>query len=160
MTYGFMIIISIIIIVFVMVSIFVLRKNQLLASVTEEKNDILNNTYGMKDRIQTLTKENEYLKRVKDVDDTIFQFIRCINVPKSPTCKSTIDDNSTSSLIPSKQADVCRSRQIDCNKYKLLLARDPVGIERMKIATDLYTQTGQTKNPSDLTYPVVSGWFF
>ena len=115
---------------------------------------------GTKDRVQTLAKENEYLKRVKNVDDTIFEFIRCINVPKSPTCKSTLDDNSTSSLIPPNQANICRSRQIDCNKYKLLLIKDPVGIERMKMATDLYTQAGQTKNLSELTYPVVSGWFF
>ena len=160
MHYGFLITISIVIVAFILVAVFVLRKNQMLTSLTNQRNDIFDNISDLKSQINTLTTENTYLKKVKDADETIFQFIRCINVPKSPSCKSTLDDNPNSTLIPANEADVCRSRQIACNKYKLWLVKDPVGQERMKIATDRYTQTDRDKNPSDLTYPVVSGWFF
>jgi hypothetical protein len=160
MYYGIVILILIVIVTFVMVAVFILRKNQALTSITDQRNDVIENSTGLQTQVQSLQTENKYLKRVKDVDELIFQFIRCINVPKSPTCKTTYDDNPNSTIIPSNKANVCRSRQIDCNKYKLLIVRDQVGIDRLKIATDRFTQTDQEKNPSNLTYPVVSGWFF
>ena len=110
MHYGFLITISIVIVAFILVAVFVLRKNQMLTSLTNQRNDIFDNISDLKSQINTLTTENTYLKKVKDADETIFQFIRCINVPKSPSCKSTLDDNPNSTLIPANEADVCRSR--------------------------------------------------
>jgi len=68
-------------------------------------------------------KTYKYLWDVKLADENIFNFIRCINFPKTPSCKN-VDDGS-----------VCRSRQIDCNKFKLVLENDPVSVQRMKLIT-------------------------
>lgn len=91
----------------------------------------------------------DQLNKIINADKNIFDYIRCINVPQTPSCV-TKNNNDV----------VCKSRQIDCNKFKLVLLNDPVAVERMKIATDLYTETDKPKNPSDLTYPVRSGWFY
>lgn len=95
-----------------------------------------------------LQQRNNYLEKVKAADENIFNYIRCINIPRVPSCFH--DPTGT----------VCRSRQIDCNKFKLVLQNDPVAVERMKIATDQYTGSNGRQNLSDLTNPVNSGWMF
>ena len=99
--------------------------------------------------IQDLKKENDYLSKVKFADENIFQLIRCINIPQSPTCSSTNTGET-----------VCRSKLIDCNKFKLVLLNDPIAVERMKVATDRFYQTNKPHNLSDLTYPVTNNWWF
>lgn len=95
-----------------------------------------------------LQQRNNYLEKVKAADENIFNYIRCINIPRTPTCFH--DPTGT----------VCRSRQIDCNKFKLVLENDPIAVERMKVATDQYIDSNETRNLSDLTNPVGSGWMF
>ena len=65
-------------------------------------------------------------------DENIFNYIKCINVPRTPTCDSVKTGGG-----------VCRSRQIDCNKFKLYLTEDPVAVARMKLITD---SEGQLKD--------------
>lgn len=108
------------------------------------------NKQQLLDQNKTLKENNEYLQKIKFADENIFDYIRCINIPRTPGCR-TVDDNTSA---------ICRSRQIDCNKMRLVLENDPIAVERMKIATDRYTESNKEKNPSDLTYPVRSGWFF
>jgi hypothetical protein len=116
---------------------------QLLSTKTD------GNYADVNDLAEHLKKRNKYLEHVKTVDEYIFNFIRCINIPRSPLCKGVEGDSN-----------ICRSRQIDCNKFKLVLENDPIAVDRMKLATDQYTQSNKPTNPSDLTYPVRSGWMF
>uniref|UniRef100_A0A6C0LR72 Uncharacterized protein n=1 Tax=viral metagenome TaxID=1070528 RepID=A0A6C0LR72_9ZZZZ len=99
--------------------------------------------------VQELEHLNKYLTDVKLADENIFNFIRCINIPQTPICKG-VEGNS----------NICRSKQIDCNKWKLVLENDPIASERMKLASDLYTQSNRPNNPSALTYQTKSWWYF
>lgn len=83
---------------------------------TKTKNDYIN-------KLSESKKTHKYLWDVKLADENIFNFIRCINFPKTPACK---DEGG---------GRVCRSKQIDCNKFKLVLENDPISVERMKLAT-------------------------
>ena len=69
-------------------------------------------------------KTYKYLWDVKLADENVFNFIKCINFPKTPSCKDTGDGT------------ICRSRQIDCNKFKLVLENDPISVQRMKLFTE------------------------
>lgn len=115
--------------------------------------------------IDRLTLENEKLNHIKIVDEQLFKFIRCINIPQTPVCKN-VELSSTSNQPLYGQgkkvgnSSVCRSRFIDCNKFRLLLEQDPVAIERMKIATDRYVESDKPQNPSELLQGVQSGWLF
>lgn len=87
-----------------------------LENETTEKNNYMK-------RLSDNKKTYQYLWDVKLADENIFNFIRCINFPKTPSCKEV--DNGT----------ICRSRQIDCNKFKLVLENDPIAVQRMKLIT-------------------------
>lgn len=97
-----------------------------------------------------LKADVKYLNDVKDIDDQIFSFIRCINIPQVPSCKA----------VNKEGVNVCRSKQIDCDKFKLVILNSPIGLERIKKATDKYYDSSKRENPSELTYPVKSGWLF
>lgn len=112
--------------------------------------------------ISLLKKENADLRAIKYADDNIFQFIRCINIPQYPICSPT-DPNTdpTKGSDPGSGGVACRSKQINCNWFKLVLENDPVAVERMKQATDKYYQTGKPHNLSELTNPIKNvSWFF
>jgi len=84
-------------------------------------------------------------------DENIFDLVRCINMPKIPVCKNLGSD---------PKSNVCRSRFIDCNNFKLIVQKDPVAVYRMKKFTDKYDQIDHQPNPSDLTYDIKSSWYF
>ena len=113
-------------------------------------NAVVDKGEGIANKIQKLQQQNIYLEKVKTADENIFDYIRCINIPRTPLCKGVENDTS----------NICRSKQIDCNKFKLVLENDPIAVERMKIATNQYVQSNKPQNPSDLTFPVKSGWMF
>jgi cell division protein FtsB len=127
---------------------------QNLENIIQQSADPLNENYQLKNQIQDLTKQiqdlknqNDYLEHIKQADESIFNFIRCINIPRTPACRTINESNQK----------ICRSKQIDCNKLKLVLENDPVTVDRMKIATEQYFKPG---NASELTQPVKSGWMF
>lgn len=117
-------------------------------------------TISLKTHEQTVTELKEmrdranYLAKIKFADENIFNYIRCINIPQAPTCAPANRSNDPNKGI------ICRSRQIDCNKLKLVLENDPVAVNRMKVATDRFYQTGQPSNLSELTHPVTNNWWF
>jgi len=106
---------------------------------------------SLNEELVGVKKRANDLAKIKFADENIFNFIRCINIPQSPTCAPVGDGSGET---------VCRSRQINCNKLKLVLENDPVAVERMKVATDRFYQTGKPTNMSDLTYPVTNNWWF
>jgi hypothetical protein len=136
--------------------IYILRIGNQYEELSKIKTTATNNNSELLNQINSLTKQNDYLNKVKTADEQIFDYIRCINIPRTPACKGVEDTGR-----PFDEAsNVCRSRQIDCNKYKLVLENDPVAVERMKVATQQYVQANKPPNPSDLTGPVRSWWFF
>lgn len=155
----YFIFLAIITLIFAFVYIYVARLKNQLNNINVAQSDITDESILLSNLITKLKKENEQLKKIVIADENIFSFIRCINVPQTPSCKTTMDENGDPN-IPRGTATVCRARQIDCNKYKLLFETDPIIKERILLATDRYTQSNKQKNPSDLTYPVQSGWYF
>jgi len=117
--------------------------------VDQVQSDKAQSVSDLRTQITRLQSENEKLSKIKFADENIFQFLRCLNVPQSPTCAATGTGGT-----------VCRSRLIDCNKYKLVLENDPVAVERMKVASDRFYQSDKPQNLSDLTYPVTNNWWF
>lgn len=155
----YFIFLAIITLIFAFVYIYVARLKNQLNNINVTQSDITDESILLSNLITKLKKENEQLKKIVIADENIFSFIRCINVPQTPSCKTTTDENGDPN-IPRGTATVCRARQIDCNKYKLLFETDPIIKERILLATDRYTQSNKQKNPSDLTYPAQSGWYF
>jgi hypothetical protein len=115
----------------------------------------------LQDKVEQLERRNNYLEKVKIVDEAIFDYIRCINVPRSTSCTAISNEklDNGQNLSP-KTGSICRSRQIDCNKYKLMLENDSIAVERMKRATDLYGESNPAKNQTEFTYPIRSWWYF
>jgi hypothetical protein len=139
--------------------IYILRLRHQYTTLQSTHTAIWDDSETLNNSVVRLKKENDVLKKIVVADENIFNFIRCINVPQAPSCLTKMNDNGDST-IPDEPAHVCRSRQIDCNKYKLLFESDPIMRERIHLATDLYTQSDKEKNPSDLTYPARSGWYY
>jgi hypothetical protein len=144
--YGLVISVIIIAIIFV---IYDARNFYHNRGLSQDKEHLIRQNIELNTQNSKLHEHNKYLQLVKEADENIFDYIRCINIPQAPTCKDTGDETT-----------VCRSRLTDCNKYKLVLENDPVTLQRMKVATNLYTDANKPDNPSDLTYPVRSGWFY
>ena len=137
----------IIIVIFI---IYIARKQNQYDKLLESKSDLTNTNETKLNEIAKLKAINKKLLAIKFADENIFKFIRCINIPQTPVCVATGTGGS-----------VCRSKLIDCNNFKLVLFNDPVAVERMKMATDKYYQTGKPHNLSDLTYDVKNvSWFF
>ena len=134
--------------IIILFTLYLLRIGHQYQTIKKDNEKVSNGEKKILEQNRVLRENNDYLQKIKFADENIFDFMRCINVPRTPACKDV--DNS----------GICRSRQIDCNKIKLVLQNDPIAVERMKIATDQYTESNKEKNPSDLTYPVKSGWFF
>jgi len=87
-----------------------------IQTITDTKNNLLKQLNASRDN-------QKYLWDVKIADENIFDFLRCINFPKTPACRET------------DKGEMCRSRQIDCNKFKLVLENNPIAVERLKLAT-------------------------
>jgi len=84
----------------------------------------------LKEEIQKIKVAYENCKAIQYADDNIFNYIRCINLPKTPVCK--MEDGG----------EVCRSRLMDCTKFRLVLDGDPVAVARMRMAIDIANKTG------------------
>lgn len=137
-------------ILIIIFAVYVARKNNQWDKLVEKQSTLINQHESSEADIAKLRSDNKKLLAIKFADENIFKFIRCINIPQSPVCASTGTGGS-----------VCRSKLIDCNKFKLVLLNDPVAVERMKIATDKYYQTDKPHNLSDLTYDIKNvSWFF
>lgn len=134
--------------IIVFFTLYLLRIGHQYQTIKKDNQKVSQREKQILEQNRILRENNDYLQKIKFADENIFDFMRCINIPRTPACKS-VDDSG-----------ICRSRQIDCNKIKLVLENDPIAVERMKIATDRYTESNKEKNPSDLTNPVRSGWFF
>lgn len=116
--------------------------------------NLLNNDIKFKNLTKEIDRQTDlikYLTKIKNADENIFDLIRCINMPKIPVCKNLGSD---------PRSNVCRSRFIDCNNFKLIVQKDPVAVYRMKKFTDKYDQIDHQPNPSDLTYDIKSSWHF
>lgn len=120
-----------------------------LRNCIKNKNIVQEYTNKLTEQHRSSLKERFYLDRIRMADENIFSYLRCINVPRKPSCRKT----PTGEMI-------CRSRLIDCNKLKLILENDPIAVSRIRLFTDQYTQSNKKSNPSEMTYPVKSGWFF
>jgi hypothetical protein len=146
-----------IIIVIVLVIIFSIgfviyraRKQYQHTELVKSNSALIQTNTNTADDLTNLRKEYQKLLDIKFADENIFKFIRCINIPQSPVCARTGTGGT-----------VCRSKLIDCNKFKLVLENDPVAIERMKLATDKYYEVGKPHNASELTNPIKNvSWFF
>jgi hypothetical protein len=95
--------------------------------------DLEDDIYLMKEKIKRLEKENQDLYRqlvacnqIKYADENLFAMVRCINAPRQQVCKAA----------PSG-GDVCRSRLIDCTKFRTLVQQDPVALQRMTLVQDV-----------------------
>jgi len=117
--------------------------------VSQVQTDGVRTQADLRAQIDHLQLENNRLAKIKFADENLFQYLRCLNVPQSPTCAPTGTGGT-----------VCRSRLIDCNKYKLVLENDPVAVERMKVASDRFYQSDKPQNLSELTYPPTNNWWF
>lgn len=144
-------IILILVIIFIVIFYILNKKSKnRLSKIKRIRNMDKNNKKFLENKIDELQKENNTLKRTIWADNRIFDFIRCINIPQTPVCKSVEDGKS----------NICRSRLIDCNRFKLVLENDPIAVERMKRATNRFIEAGKERNPSELTYPIKSWWMF
>lgn len=128
---------TIVLFIILVILIFIMFKNICKKQKCPEK---ICNYENYKNQITNLNK-------IINADKNIFNYIRCINVPQTPTC--TTKDNGD---------NVCRSRFIDCNKFKLVIQNDPIAVERMKIITDLFYESDKPKPPSEISVPINS-WF-
>lgn len=153
--FGVAIIVIIIIIIIVIIIIWIGRKNNLSDLTKNHLNKNIVENHNLQNEIDLLKKENKELRDIKYADDNIFQFIRCINIPQYPICSAANKSDTKSGGV------VCRSKQINCDWFKLVLENNPVAVERMKMATDKYYQTGKPHNLSELTNPIKNvSWFF
>lgn len=102
----------------------------------------------LQEKYQKVKNEKDKLLRIVHVDQDIFNYIRCLNIPRAPVCRT----------VHGKQ--ICRSMQMNCDKFKNLLETDSDAKHRMKRATDQYFDSYQVKDLNGLSQPVNSGWMF
>jgi hypothetical protein len=95
------------------------RQDNKINDFETKYSDCNENENILQNRINDMQEEITKLNKMKIADEMIFQYTRCLNIPRSPSCKD---------------GTICRSRQIDCNKYRLVLENDPIAMERIKIA--------------------------
>lgn len=103
--------------------IYIIRQNDTVASLENKITTEKVKTKESLDMVSDIKRKQKYLWDVKIADENIFNYIRCINIPRTPACKNTTS------------GEICRTRQIDCNKFKLVIENDPVSLERLKLAT-------------------------
>uniref|UniRef100_A0A6C0C8Y7 Uncharacterized protein n=1 Tax=viral metagenome TaxID=1070528 RepID=A0A6C0C8Y7_9ZZZZ len=103
--------------------IYIVRQGDTIVALEKKVNDEKAKAKDSLDMASDIKKNQKYLWDVKIADENIFNYIRCINIPRTPACKDTTS------------GQICRTRQIDCNKFKLVLENDPVSLERLKLAT-------------------------
>jgi len=104
-------------------TIYIIRQGDATVSLEKQLATAKINNQKSIDMVTDIKKNQKYLWDVKIADENVFDYIRCINIPRTPACKDTTS------------GQICRTRQIDCNKFKLVLENDPVSLERLKLAT-------------------------
>lgn len=103
--------------------IYIVRQGDSSTAVEDELTKEKIKNQKQLETIDEMKKNQKYLWDVKIADENVFNYIRCINIPRTPACKDTTS------------GQICRTRQIDCNKFKLVLENDPVSLDRLKLAT-------------------------
>ena len=106
------------------------------------------NDTELNNRYQKVKQEKDKLLKIVHTDQDIFNYIRCLNIPRAPVCRQNNGQK------------MCRSMQIDCNKFRTLIERNPEAKHRLARATDQYFDSYQVKDLNGLTEPVDSGWMF
>ena len=112
-------------IAFIIFILYTLRRGSAYDIVNQDKKELVANINDLQQQLATLQRTYKNCQDIKYADENIFNYIRCINVPAKPVCT-----NSGSG------ASVCRSRQIDCNKFRTYVLNDPIAMFRMKLATE------------------------
>jgi hypothetical protein len=110
--------------------ILMLRQGHRFYRDTSHKDSVLKENETLKRELSKLRVAYDNCQDVKFADENIFNYVRCINVPRTPVCKPV-----------SSGGDVCRSRLIDCDKFKLYVLDDPIAMFRMKMMTDNIEQS-------------------
>ena len=82
--------------------------------------------------VNVITKENEQLKKhnkqlidIKSADEDVLAYLKCLNTPRTEVCKDTPDEGR-----------VCRSRLMDCSKFKNIIFNNPTALWRMEMAVN------------------------
>ncbi len=92
------------------------------------KSEDINSLYNEKSQLMAenskLKYDIEQLNKIKFADENVFTLIKCINSPRKQIC------------TPENGSTVCRSRFVDCTKFKRFVEDDPVASYRLKLAMD------------------------
>jgi len=78
----------------------------------------------IRERFAYIKEQSKLLRDIKFADENVFAFLRCINQPKKEVCKTN-----------EKGEQVCKSRLIECSKFRMILEQDPVSMARLQLAT-------------------------
>lgn len=103
--------------------IYIVRQGDVCTTTRDELTKEKIKNQKQLETISEMKKNQKYLWDVKIADENVFNYVRCINIPRTPACKDT------------SSGQICRTKQIDCNKFKLVLENDPVSLDRLKLAT-------------------------
>ena len=132
-----------ILLIFFLLIVFIiiwLRQGNLVDTSGAKIHEIQKENLDLQSQLNNLKRSYKDCQAIKFADENIFSYIRCINVPRKPVCKA---ENTG--------GEICRSRQIDCNKFKLYVLDDPVAILRMKLITDDIDQVDKTIPPNEIS---------
>lgn len=101
------------------------------------KSEDLDNLYIEKSRLisenSKLKYDIEQLNKIKFADENIFTLIKCINSPKKQVCT---EGNQTGGGTEEGGERICRSRFVDCTKFKRFVEDDEVASYRLRLAMD------------------------
>ena len=118
------IIITFLIIAIIVLFVALLRSGHKYQVEKNEKEYLKKRVKQIRERFVDLKQQNKLCRDIKFADENVFAFVRCINQPKKEICKKTPDGNQ-----------VCRSRLVECSKFRMILEQDPVSMARLQLAT-------------------------
>ena len=106
-------------------SMYFLRCKGTNSRKSDEIEMLINQNNKLRDENNKLKIDNDKLIKIKFADEDIFALIKCINEPRKQVCDDT------------PEGKVCRSRFMDCTKFKRIVSSDPVAEYRMRMAMNL-----------------------
>lgn len=118
-------IIPILLIIIAILFYYQLRSTYLLRESYVDVDDLKEQNRKMKKTLDEVVDNYKRCIDIKEADENIFDLVRCINAPRKEVCKETGDGK------------VCRTRIIECNKFKNLVIQNPVAVDRMKMVQDV-----------------------
>jgi hypothetical protein len=114
------IIIAILIVVILCAVIMYLRSVGLSTKLDRQKNSCHDELSRLRTRNTQLEKDIQTALDVKYADENIFAYLKCLNSPRTQVCNDTPDGGR-----------VCRSRLMDCSRFKGIVFNDPVASARI-----------------------------